>query len=151
MISSEAGERIIHSSVYGELKPQEHQLYQMTKAMVGFQSIRNYALIPYEDTPFFIFHATDEDVSFIMLPATHVDNYTIKLDQATVAELQLTAPEDVTTMLIVNLNQEEVSVNLRAPVLLAPHSRKACQYIIHNQELPIRHVLGQGGDDDART
>ncbi|MGZ9586266.1 flagellar assembly protein FliW [Paenibacillus marinisediminis] len=149
-IASEADEVVIHSSVYGVLKPHNHQLFDMTKGMIGFQAIREYALIPYEDTPFYILHAVQEDISFILLPADQVDNFAIELDPATVHSLELSGPEDAVTMLVVNLNEGQVSVNLRAPVILAPLTRKACQYIIHNAELPIRHVLREGGDDSAR-
>lgn len=142
---------VIQSSTYGEIKPQEYQIYHMTKAIVGFQSIREYALIPYEDTPFFILHAVHDDINFIVLPAENVNNYTIELDRDTVEELELEKPEDVATFLIVNLQGDEISVNLRAPILFAPHSRKACQYIIHNLELPIRYVLREGGDEAARS
>lgn len=150
-ITNDNSDLIVHSSVYGDLKPEKHQLFEFVKGMVGFQALRNYMLLPYEDTPFFILHGCDEEVAFILLPGDLVTSYTFDVDQSTLELLEIKRPEEVVTMLVANIRGNEISVNLRAPVLLAPESQKGCQYILHNNDLPLRYVLREGGDLSARS
>ncbi|MCM3338733.1 flagellar assembly protein FliW [Paenibacillus sp. MER TA 81-3] len=137
---------VIHSPSYGELHPQPHQIYEFVKGMVGFQSIVAYALMPYEDSVFYILHAVDEDRSFILIPAENVQDYSFAIDQATVEVLEIGQPEDVVTMLVVNIIDDVISVNLRAPVLFSPKTQKGCQYIITDSNLPIRHFIQGRGE-----
>ncbi|SMG46042.1 flagellar assembly protein FliW [Paenibacillus aquistagni] len=142
---------MIISSIYGELMPEPHQVYHFVKGMVGFQAVRDFALLPYEDTPFYILHGTEGQTSFILLPAEQVQHYSFEIDRSTAELLELTKPEDAVTLLVVNMDEGEISVNLRAPVLLHPASQKGCQYVIHDQSVPLRYVLNKGGDHAART
>ncbi|MMZ64203.1 Flagellar assembly factor FliW [compost metagenome] len=100
-----------------------------------------------EGTPFFVLHALEEEVSFILLPSHEaVEDYSFRITDETIGFLELISPEDVGVMLIVNINQDELYVNLMAPILLSPHSQKGCQYIIKDQELPVRHPLVPKGE-----
>jgi flagellar assembly factor FliW len=81
-------------------------------------------------------------VSFILLPSHEVvENYSFRIPEDIISLMEISSPEDVGVMLIVNIQEENLYVNLMAPVLLAPHSRKGCQYVIKDQEFPIRHPL----------
>lgn len=136
----------IHSSNYGALHPEPHQIYEFVKGMIGFQSIARYALMPYDDSAFYILHAVDEERSFILIPAEYVQNYSFPIGRDTVEALEVEAPEDVVTMLVVNIINDGISVNLRAPVLLSPTTQKGCQYIIIDSNLPVRHFI-QGKEE----
>lgn len=136
----------IHSSNYGDLHPEPHQLYEFVKGMVGFQSIVRYALLPYDDSAFYILHAVNEKRSFILIRADYVQNYTFPIDRATVEALEIEEPEDIVTMLVVNIINDAISVNLRAPVLFSPKTQKACQYIITDSNLPVRHFIQGRGE-----
>ncbi len=43
----------------------------------------------------------------------------------------------------VNIVDDRPCVNLKAPIILVPGSRKACQYILHDRDFPIRYPLGK--------
>lgn len=136
----------IHSSNYGELHPEPHQIYEFVKGMVGFQAIIRYALLPYDDSAFYILHAVGEDRSFILIPAEYVQNYSFTIDQATVDALEIGQPEDLVIMLVVNIIDDAISANLKAPVLFSPKTQKACQYIITDSNLPLRYFIQGRGD-----
>lgn len=142
---------IIQSLNYGELQPEPHQLYHFVKGMVGFQAVRDFALMPYEDTPFYILHSIEGQTSFILLPANQVQHYTYEIDRSTAELLELFQPEDAVSMLVVNMHDGQLSVNMRAPVLINPSSQKGCQHVIHDPNLPLRYSLNKGGDEDARS
>lgn len=137
----------VHSEAYGMLEVEDSQIYLFESGILGIPDIRQYALLPMEGTPFFVLHALEEEVSFILLPSHEaVEDYSFRITDETIGFLELKSPEDVGVMLIVNINQDELYVNLMAPILLSPHSQKGCQYIIKDQELPVRHPLVPKGE-----
>ncbi|WII37241.1 flagellar assembly protein FliW [Paenibacillus thiaminolyticus] len=143
---SAASNVTVHSSNYGDLHPEPHQIYEFVKGMVGFQAITQYALMPYDDSVFYILHAVEEERSFILIPANYVQNYSFPIDQDTVEALGVQMSEEVVTMLVVNIINDAISVNLRAPVLFSPKTQKGCQYIITDSNLPVRHFIQGRGE-----
>lgn len=132
---------IVHSSRYGELNIVPTQLYQFPKGLPGLPEINQYAILALEDTPFFIMHALDEDVSFITVPANKAqEQYDFTIDQSVIDLLGIQKPEDLIILLIVNFHENVPCVNLKAPVLLSPQN-VACQYIITDKDYPIRQPL----------
>ncbi|MED5018445.1 flagellar assembly protein FliW [Paenibacillus chibensis] len=141
-MNSKHKQQVIQSSVYGSLDIAEDQIYHFESDILGIPNIREYALLPIDDTLFFLLHAVEEDVSFVLLPAVQaVEGYGFQLQEETVSLLQLESPEDAGVMLIVNIHDQDIYVNLKAPIILSPHSHKGCQFIINDQDLPIRHRL----------
>ncbi|AKG36568.1 flagellar assembly protein FliW [Paenibacillus durus] len=139
--------RQIQSKAYGVLNLNENQIYEFEAGILGVSDIFHYALFPMEGTPFFVLHALDEEVSFILLPVQEaVLDYSFQIPDEVTELLALNSPEDVGVMVIINIQQEELFVNLMAPVLLSPYSLRGCQYIIKDQELPVRYPLkAEGG------
>lgn len=139
--------RQIHSDAYGLLEFEDNQVYAFETGILGIPDIQQYVLFPMEDTAFFILHALDEEVSFILLPAQEaIQDYSFQLAEDTTGLLELNSPEDVGVMLIVNIQQDELFLNLMAPILVSPHSLKGCQYVIKDQDLSIRYPLMRKGD-----
>jgi len=133
---------ILVSERYGELVLSENQIIRFGKGIVGLQNIDAYGLIAMEDTPFFILHSLNDQLSFILIPAEKaVQDYGFEIDGETVEMLSIEKLEDVVTFLIVNIIDDILYVNLKAPILIAPNQRTGCQFVIHNSDYPIRHPL----------
>lgn len=140
----------IHSERYGELQVAEEQVYRFDKGIVGWQNVHRYALIPLEDMPFYLLHAVEESVSFFLIPADQaVADYGFHIDDDTVQLLGASQAGEISTLLIVNIVEDKLYVNLKAPVLLAPQRRAGVQFIIHEMDYPLRYPLNQesGGAD----
>nr|WP_253297927.1 flagellar assembly protein FliW [Paenibacillus sp. MSJ-34] len=121
-------------------------MYFFEKGIVGLQEHREYALVPFDDSPFLILHAVDEELSFILLPAENaVQNYGFHIDEETVSVLKAEDPGEIDIMLIVNIIEDQLYVNLKAPILLCPKHQTGCQFIITDQDYPIRQPLSRGG------
>ncbi|MFC4599665.1 flagellar assembly protein FliW [Cohnella hongkongensis] len=135
-------ETVIRSERYGELVLSESQIIRFSKGIVGLQNIESYGLIAMEDTPFYILHALEEQLSFILIPAEKaVRDYGFEIDEETVELLSIQKLEDVVTFLIVNIIDDTLYINLKAPLLIAPNQRTGCQFVIHQSDYPIRHPL----------
>lgn len=132
----------IDSARYGKLTVNEHQVYEFPQGIVGFSGITRFALIPFENTEFFVLHSDTTDVSFILLPAAKaIMDYAFELGQETVEMLEANKPDDVVPFLIVNFIDNVPYVNLKAPILIVPNSQKGCQYVISSPSYPIRERL----------
>jgi len=137
-----AAVRTVHSRAYGAFQVTEDQIYHFPRGLVGLHEYKDYALIQVEDGPFYVLHALNDELSFILLPAhLAADDYGFRIDDATVELLQIQKPEDVNTFVIVNAIDDDLFVNLKAPILTAPASRRGCQFIIDDPSYPIRHPL----------
>lgn len=134
--------RTIISSTYGKLELEEQQIYRFETGVVGLPDIKEYALFPMEGTPFFVLHALEEEMSFVLLPANQaLEDYSFQLNGEMTDMLGVQSPEEVAVLLVVNIAPDQLYVNMLAPVLLSPHSLRGCQYIIRDQDLPIRQPL----------
>ncbi|QMV44980.1 flagellar assembly protein FliW [Cohnella cholangitidis] len=133
---------MIHSERYGELRLSENQIIRFGKGIIGIQEFDTYGLVAIEDTPFFILHALQEQLSFIVIPAEKaVQDYGFHIDDETIELLRIQKIEEVVIFLIVNIIDDVLHVNLKAPILIAPNQRTGCQFIIHQSDYPIRHPL----------
>ncbi|MBN2980632.1 flagellar assembly protein FliW [Cohnella algarum] len=139
----------LQSDVYGTLQVNEEQVFEFQKGIIGLQEIQRYALFQLESTPFSILHALDAQISFILIPASEaVEQYGFRIDDETAELLRVAHPEEVVTMLVVNVIEDRIYVNLKAPILLSPTNRSGVQFVIHDQELPVRYPLSSGSKEE---
>lgn len=70
-------------------------------------------------------------------PATFFPEYVAEIDDATIAELDITSASDVVVLLVVNPGESLVTstANLKAPVVLNTANRRACQVIVDDAAL----------------
>lgn len=145
--------KVIQSPVYGTLELSSEQIYQFQTEILGIPDVHEYGLFPLSDTPFFVLHSLQGEISFILVPAHEVvADYSFRISDEAVEQLKLKAPEDAGVMLIVNIQENELYANLMAPILLSPHSLRGLQYVIKDREMPIRYLLNRKeGEEHART
>lgn len=133
---------IIKSEAYGTFEVHESQIYHFPKGIIGFDDYHDYALIQVEAGPYWVLHALDEQISFILLPPSAViDDYGFRINQSMVNLLGIQRPEDVMTFVIVNVVDEELFVNLKAPLVINSVNRQGAQHIIDDAAYPLRHPL----------
>lgn len=135
---------VIKSEHYGLLEVTPDNIFQFTKGIVGFEQYHSYALIAVEDGSYYILHAVQGQLSFLLVRADQfMQDYGFRIDAEMVEVLGISSPEEVVVFLILNLIDDCPYVNLKAPILLAPNSRQGGQFVIHDQNYPIRFPLGR--------
>ncbi|WP_040952409.1 flagellar assembly protein FliW [Gorillibacterium massiliense] len=140
---------LIQSSAYGTISVTDEQVFAFESGIVGIPEIREYAILPFQDTSFFILHALSGDVSFILLPASQaaIPDYSFELSDEAAERLLAKDPRDLEVFLIVNAQEDRLYVNLLAPILLSATVRKGYQYVITDKAYAIRHPLvAEGGE-----
>lgn len=132
----------LSSKRYGKFQIKKEQLYHFNKGLIGMGEFKDFALLPLEDSPFFILHHISEDVSFILLPAEKVvSDYEFVIDDETIRLLNAEKPEDIVIFLITNITEDAVYINLKAPVLITPQHHSGCQFVITDRDYPVRHQI----------
>jgi len=143
---------VIHSQLYGELRPEEHQIYQFQQGIVGFSHLHQFALLPYEDTQLFILQAFEEELSLLLLPASMSANVEgFHIDDEAVTALGIEIADEVIAFYILRFIEGVPYVNLKAPILIVPNKQKGCQYVLTNDSVSVRERLILAGEEDARS
>ncbi len=138
---------IIESQQYGRMEVPKQQIYHFAHGVVGISEHEQYAIVGVEDSAFYTMHSIDGRVCFHLIPASAVvQDYQFAIDGETVKLLNTESAEEIAVFLIVNATDEQLCVNLKAPILLAPDQLTGCQYIISDQDYPIRFPLESEGD-----
>lgn len=136
--------KTISSATYGDIEVSLDHIFHFKKGLVGIELYKDFALIPLEDSPFFILHTTneDEDVSFILAPAENVvSDYAFDISSEAIDVLKAEKAEDVVIFLIVHIIEDALYVNLKAPILLSPNEKLGLQFIIMDKEYPVRQQV----------
>src|SRR5690606_3353625 len=97
-----ASKLIINSQLYGEIHPEPHQIYAFEQGIVGFSHLKQFALLPYDDTELFILQSFSEEISVLLLPAVMSANTEgFRIDDATVRQLGVQQADEIFSFYIV--------------------------------------------------
>ena len=131
--------------------------FYLPNGLVGFPTINNVDVIyDEEQLPFMWLRSNAEaDLSFIVIqPNGIVDDYSVKLMQADVDELEIKRPEEVLVLNIVIIKNEptgrKIFTNLVGPIIVNRRTGVGKQVIIQNYEdYSARHLLYDESADDG--
>ena len=110
----------------------------------GFSHLQFFQLMQEEESPFFLLQSTEEQkVGFwVVDPFSFFPDYTFTLPDVSKEALHLTEETPVAVLVIVTIrSKEQVTVNLKAPILINLNNRMAKQVILQDDTYPIRQPL----------
>ncbi len=132
-------------SRFGEIEYQEDNLLRFPEGPIGFESLRDFVVMPNEkEGPlFWIQSVEDPGVAFILTdPTSFFPAYRVAPDMNERRKLQLADDEVCFTLVVVSVSPErQVTLNLAAPILMAPGSRRALQVILEGGRYQSRTPL----------
>ena len=136
----------------GEVEYTEDDIIEFVDPMYGFDEKTKFLLIGNVE-PGLPFHwlqsLEDETLTFVITdPFLFVDSYDFDLDDFTVEQLKIEAVEDlmVYTTVIIPENVEDISVNLKSPIVLNVKERKAKQVIL-NEDFEYKYKIFKKGEN----
>ncbi|WP_339251375.1 flagellar assembly protein FliW [Sporosarcina sp. FSL W8-0480] len=138
----------IQTKFHGEIEIHQDQLWNFPKGIPGFETEKQFALLPIEGNPNFqvLQSTTTEAVAFIVTnPYTLVEDYTFDIDDPTIELLNIEKPEDIFVLAILTLKQpfETSTINLQAPLIFQLNNKTAKQMILGDNRFKTRHIIGQ--------
>jgi flagellar assembly factor FliW len=130
---------------FGIIEYNATNLLHFPAGMIGLPNLRNFVVIPpKKDGPlFWIQNVDDPDFAFILTdPANFFLDYKIKLDESEKNSLQIDNEKDCYTLSIVTVPPDQnVTINLAAPILYSPETNRAIQVILEDNEYQTKTPL----------
>lgn len=119
---------------------------EMVRPLVGFPDLHRFGLARLDETGTVcdLRSLEDPEVSFVVVPpGQFFDDYAPVVDDAVVEDLDVRDAADVVTLVMVTLGEtlEQATANLRAPLLVNHHTRRAVQAILDDQDFPMKAPL----------
>ena len=145
----------INTRDFGPVTVEEDAVFDFPQGIYGFE----------DDISFAIFQKKFEDVSFLYLqsvintvpcflvfePVELMVGYDPQMSDEDLNLCQVTSPEDLIFLVIANVTDkvEEMSVNMKSPIVLNPKNRTGRQVILQNPDYTIRYqpFINKGSED----
>ncbi|MCB2310042.1 flagellar assembly protein FliW [Clostridium tagluense] len=116
------------------------------KGIPGFKELKNFIIFPLESNEVFsILHSIeDSEVGLVLVsPFTILADYEFKIPDNDIKELQIVSPEQVLVLTTVTLdsNIENMTTNLKAPIIINIKEKLGEQLILDNDKYKIKESL----------
>ncbi len=138
----------IISPLHGTMLYEESEVIQFQKGIPGFNELSKFILKEVEESCFKILQSIEDlNVGFILVsPFDIEEKYEVKLNLEIRDNLEISNEKDVALYSLVTLNSkvENITANLRAPLVININSKKGEQFIIDRDEYKIKHPIMKG-------
>lgn len=133
----------IISPIHGKMIYEENEIISFERGIPGFDYLKKFIIKEVgEDSPFSILQSIeDKDIGFIIISPFMINNsYEIKLNEEILKNLKIEKEEEVVLYSLVTLSEkaENITANLKAPLVINTNSKKGEQYILDKEEYKIK-------------
>ena len=138
----------ILSPVHGKITYNEDEVINFEKPILGFDELKRFILKDIEESTFKLLQSIEDvNVGFVVVsPFMLEEKYEIKLSDEVIKTLEISNAKDVLLYSLVTLNSnvENITANLKAPIVINVNNKKAQQFIIDKIKYKIKHPLMKG-------
>lgn len=139
----------LKTKYHGIREYEEKDVINFPKGLPGFEDLKSFFLFPVEDNEMFsVLHSVDNaEIGFVVVsPFNVLTDYEIKLDDETIKKMKIEKPEDVLVVNTVTLSSkvENITVNLRAPIIINIKDKTGAQLILSNESYLVKYPLFKG-------
>ena len=135
----------IRTRPYGEIDIDERQLISLPWGLLGFEDLRDWALLDAAQPPFYWLQSLERpEVAFVLIdPLSFRPDYEPGADPAELAGLDFSSPEDRLVFAIVTVPVDSVrmTANLQGPLLVNRRTRTGRQVVSLDPRWGVRHVI----------
>jgi len=131
---------------FSEIEVNESDIIELPAGLIGFPELKRYILLDHDkESPFKWLQSLDDGaIAFVLInPLLFKPDYTVEVSEAEVSDLAIQAEEDAVISVIVTMpsNPQNMTANLKAPLVFNLKNRKGKQIILNNQEYTTRHNI----------
>jgi len=128
----------IKNTRFGDIEYDPQEVITFPQGLIGFEHLRRFVVMPNDkDGPlFWIQSIEDPAIAFILTdPTNFFLNYRVIPEEREKEPLQAVKEDDVYALSIVTVSQDKkITLNLAAPILFNPSSKRAIQVILEGTE-----------------
>ena len=131
---------------FGTIEVEEDKLLRFEQGLPGFPTCKRFVVMEHDlETPLKWLQCVDRpEVAFLVVePEQIVGSYQVDVPDSVLQQLGLEKPEpsDVALFVILNIADEKLTANLRAPVVVNVAERRAFQLILDRPDVPLQHPV----------
>ncbi|QXE20224.1 flagellar assembly protein FliW [Clostridium sp. 001] len=139
----------LNTKYHGVLNYENEDILMFKKGIPGFENLRKFILVPAEENNLFYILHSIEDINIgivVVSPFNVLKNYEFDLNEIKVCELNIKSKKDIIVVNTVNLSTklENITVNLKAPIIINKNENIGEQLILDNVDYPIKYPLFKG-------
>ncbi len=134
---------------FGEIEVNLDESIFFPSGLIGFPELTRFVLLnsESENSPFKWLQSLDDgSIAFILInPLSFKPDYMVEVSDEEISGLELTSEENAAISVIVTMpsNPEEMTANLKAPIIFNVENRRGKQVILNNPEYLTKHLIGQ--------
>ena len=149
----------VQTRLFGEVYVGEDKIINLPQGIIGFPDLKLFTLIfdsEKEDGGSIMWFQSLDEPQFalpVMTPSTILPDYNPTVNDELLAPLGELTEENLYVLVTVKVPQDlkEMSVNLKAPIIVNTDTMLGGQLIVEDEDLPVRYkiydlVKGNGGD-----
>jgi len=128
---------------FGKLTIAEDEAIQFPNGLIGFDGHTNWVILAdrQNESVGWLQSLDDPSLAFaVVSPRKYVPEYKVRISQDQASTLKLESDSETFVLVIVSKEQSEITVNLRAPLMINL-SLQLGQQLITTDEQPLRHVV----------
>lgn len=130
---------------FGEVEYDPDNLLVFPAGLIGFPTLHSFIVMPNrkQGPLFWIQSVDDPEIAFVLTdPTNFFLTYEVKPDNAERSSLQISQDDECYVMVVVTVPPDQnITLNLAAPILFAPKSNRAIQVILENTDYQSRTPL----------
>jgi flagellar assembly factor FliW len=130
---------------FGEVEYDPTNLLHFPAGLIGLPNLRHFIVMPNKKQgPLFWIQSVDEpDIAFVLTdPTNFFLDYLVKPDTSERQSLHIEEDDDCFTLSVVTVPPDQnITLNLAAPILFAPKSNRAIQIILEGTNYSSRTPL----------
>lgn len=147
MIATQTSSQIINiiTSRFGPLAITEDKIINFVQGMPGFQRLRRFILIDHDAEGMFkwLQAVDDPTVAFLLTnPNSYKPDYMVPIRKNDIETLGIRSASALVTLVMVCISSDnEMSLNLKGPVLFNSDNMKAMQFIIDREDYLTHYAI----------
>ncbi|MGH4121138.1 flagellar assembly protein FliW [Clostridium sp.] len=136
----------IVTKYHGVVSYSEEDVIVFKKGLPGFKELKKFIIFPLKSNEAFsILHSIENIAIGLVLvsPFTILIDYEFKIPETNLKELGIEIPEDVEVLTTVTLNSniENMTTNLKAPIIINIKAKLGEQLILDNDKYKVKEPL----------
>ncbi|QGQ93520.1 flagellar assembly protein FliW [Paenibacillus psychroresistens] len=145
---------IVNTQSFGELDIDPKDVYEFTSGIPGFEDNQRYIIVQPDPEMQFCYIQSIEVSSLAFLvcnPFLFYADYDFQLSDACQQELNIENEADVAVWTVVTIDRQnnEVTLNLLAPIVVNVRDKRGKQIILHDSDYETKHKLSLPNSEQA--
>lgn len=140
----------IKTKYFDELEILSEDIITFENGIPGFEELHQYIIINQDEVNYsFLQSLENSEICFIIMPpALVVTDYDISISEDIINKLNIEKAEDVCVFGILNIpdNVKDMTINLKAPIVINIKNRKGAQEILDDDRYQIKYKIVKEAD-----